>query len=113
MSGWSLHESECFAPLWVIDVVFLEDFGNDGHGRVYRVRDDENECVGSGCRNRCSEVTNDARIDLSAEVWRLRDCPGQLHVKRVRTLKRSSLPKTEDVQIRERSKLGLAAYRVI
>ena len=44
--------------------MLLENFGDDGDGRVYWIRDDEDKCFGSRkCDSGC-QITDDPCIDL-------------------------------------------------
>lgn len=51
-------------PLGVVGALLLENLGNDGDGRVDRVRDDKNKGLGRVLSNANSNVANDTGIDL-------------------------------------------------
>jgi hypothetical protein len=55
-------------PLWIKDTILLENFGDDRDGRVYWIRDDEDERFGSRDCDSCCQITDDACVDLQESV---------------------------------------------
>lgn len=45
-----------------------EDLGDDGHGRVYWVRNNKDECLRRGRRDAGSEIADDSSVDLPKSV---------------------------------------------
>jgi hypothetical protein len=55
-------------PLRVEDTVFLEDFGDNWNRRVYRVRNHENEGLGTTLGDPGGEITNNTSVDLRGKA---------------------------------------------
>jgi hypothetical protein len=51
-------------PLRIENSSFLEDLSNDGDGRIYGIRNDENKCLGSCRGNTKGQIMDDTSIDL-------------------------------------------------
>ena len=51
-------------PLRIENSSFLEDLSNDGDGRIYGIRNDENKCLGSCRGNTKGQIVDDTSIDL-------------------------------------------------
>ena len=53
------------APLRVEDTVLLEDFGDNWNGGVDRVRNHEDESLGTGLCDAGSKIADDTGVDLT------------------------------------------------